>query len=59
MEGVGRIVGDVCGFGVETTGLVGVMAVFILAVGVFNPTVGGVGEQPNKKLITSALVMKP
>jgi hypothetical protein len=57
--GVGRIVGDGFGFGVETTVLVGEMVVFILAVGVFGLAVGGVGEQPHKRLIRSTLTMKP
>ncbi len=59
LVGVGRKVGDACGFGVETTVFVGDMVIFIVVVGVFTPTVGGVGEQPHKKLIRSTLTMKP
>jgi hypothetical protein len=57
--GVGRKVGDAFGFGVETTVLVGDTVVFILAVGAFGVAVGGVGEQPHKRLIRSTLTMKP
>ena len=53
--GVGRIVGDACGFGGEITVFVGDMVGFTLMVGVFGVAVGGVGEQPHKRLIMSTL----